>query len=98
MIRLRVVTGQSNGQSYEGEHDLVRIGRVDTSDLRLEDTHVSGEHASVVFTGHGWVLRDHHSTNGTRLIRSGETMDLATQPGREAGLFTGDVISATSRA
>ena len=93
MIRLRVATGRSQGETYEGEADLVRIGRVDTSDLRIDETHVSGEHASVVFTGHGWVVRDHHSTNGTRLIRSGETLDLATQPGREVGLLTGDVLS-----
>ena len=93
MLRLKVATGESVGGSYEGEADLVRIGRVDTSDLQIADTHVSGEHASVVFTGHGWVLRDHHSTNGTRVVRSGETLDLAHQPGREIGLASGDVIS-----
>ena len=93
MIRLKVTTGESKGRAYEGEADLVRLGRVDTSDLQLDDHHVSGEHASVVFTGHGWVLRDHHSTNGTRVLRSGETLDLAAQAGRELGLVTGDVIA-----
>ncbi len=92
MIRLEVRTGQSTGRTFESDEDLVRIGRAESNDLVLADHHVSGEHASVVFNGTAWVLRDHYSTNGTRVLRGGEPRSLASEPGRELVLSTGDVI------
>jgi Nif-specific regulatory protein len=58
----------------------------------VPDFHVSGEHASLVFAGDAWVLRDHHSTNGTRIRRNGEMIALAEMPGREAAVSSGDTI------
>lgn len=41
------------------------IGRARTSGLRLASTVASGEHASIVWTGDHWDIRDLGSTNGT---------------------------------
>lgn len=41
------------------------IGRARTSGLRLQTTVASGEHASLVWTGDHWDIRDLGSTNGT---------------------------------
>ncbi|HJL29990.1 MAG TPA: sigma 54-interacting transcriptional regulator, partial [Polyangiaceae bacterium LLY-WYZ-15_(1-7)] len=92
MIRFDVTQGQSAGAHLESEADLIKIGRADGCDLVLADHHVSGEHASVVFNGEHYVLRDHYSTNGTRVRRGEETFDLAKQPGRELVLAPGDAI------
>jgi Nif-specific regulatory protein len=92
VIRLTVVRGECKGTSLESEEDLVRIGRGDRNDVVLTDHHVSGEHASIVFNGEGYVLRDHHSTNGTRVLRGSELVDLAAQPGRELAIGPGDVV------
>ncbi len=92
MIRLEVLTGQCVGNALESDDDLIRVGRAESNHLVLADHHVSGEHASVVFNGTSWVLRDHYSTNGTRVLRGGERLGLASQPGRELVLASGDVI------
>ncbi|MEM9068792.1 MAG: sigma 54-interacting transcriptional regulator [Myxococcota bacterium] len=92
MIKLEVLNGLAAGETFEGDDDLIQIGRADTNQLVLTDHHVSGEHASIVFNGTGWVLRDHHSTNGTRVVRGSELLDLASQPGREIVLSNGDVV------
>ncbi|MBX3249636.1 MAG: sigma 54-interacting transcriptional regulator [Myxococcales bacterium] len=92
MIRLQVIRGQSAGRVFESEADLIRLGRGERNDLVLSDHHVSAEHASIAFNGEAWVLRDHHSTNGTRVARNGERFDLAAQAGRELALASGDVL------
>lgn len=92
MIRLVVRQGLSQGASFESDAELVRLGRGEGNDLVVKDHHVSGEHASIVDTGQGWVLRDHHSTNGTRIMRAGQVIDLATEPGREYLLVNTDQI------
>ncbi len=92
MIRLEVLRGQEVGKALESDQDLVRIGRSERNDFVVVDHHVSGEHASVAFNGEHWVLRDHQSTNGTRVARGDEVLDLAAESGRELVLQTGDVI------
>ena len=41
------------------------VGRATTATLRLPDKRVSGEHATLRFTGSGWEIRDLGSRNGT---------------------------------
>jgi hypothetical protein len=43
------------------------IGRDSDSDLILDDTFISSEHANLAWNGRGWVIRDMGSTNGTRV-------------------------------
>jgi Nif-specific regulatory protein len=92
MIQLEVVDGQDKGRTLESRADLVKIGRSDGNDLVLPDWHVSGEHAQLVLSGDRYVARDLHSTNGTRIKRGGELVDLTALPGREAPISSGDML------
>jgi transcriptional regulator with GAF, ATPase, and Fis domain len=92
MIRLERLDEGATGERRDFAQDLVRVGRADANDLVLPFPHVSAEHASIVFDGGGYVLRDHHSTNGTRVRRNGELLDLANEPGRELRLSEGDTV------
>jgi transcriptional regulator with GAF, ATPase, and Fis domain len=98
MLRLSVVRGVDAGAVFATEADLVRIGRGEENELRLAAPHVSADHASIAFTGDGYVLRDHQSTNGTRVLRAGAVLELAERDGREIVLETGDRIELGERA
>ncbi|MEZ4239944.1 MAG: FHA domain-containing protein [Myxococcota bacterium] len=63
------------------------VGRATTASLRLVDKRVSGEHATVRWTGSGWEVRDLGSRNGTFVggVRVG--------PGEAAGVKVGTQLS-----
>ena len=65
--------------------------------LAVSAVHVSGEHAAIVWDGSAYVLRDLRSTNGTRVRRGGEILELDDARGRELRLEAGDVISIGRR-
>src|SRR5262245_16745519 len=65
-IRLRGMSGPLQGKTWEAS-DLLRIGRLDTLEIVLDDNSVSRYHAEVRATDRGWRVRDLGSTNGTRL-------------------------------
>ncbi len=86
MIRLEVLSGQDVGRVVESRESAVRIGRAPLNDLVLSEWHVSGEHASLALVGDRYVVRDHNSTNGTRVRRNGaETIRVAENTELEAG-------------
>ncbi|HVJ93015.1 MAG TPA: sigma 54-interacting transcriptional regulator [Labilithrix sp.] len=97
MIRLEVTRGQLAGTAIEPTSDIVRIGRADGNDLVLSDSHVSSEHAKIVFSADRYVLVDQRSTNGTAIVRGGERLVLDDTTGREAPLEEGDVIELGSQ-
>jgi transcriptional regulator with GAF, ATPase, and Fis domain len=92
MIRLDVSQGLTAGARHESSADMVRVGRAEGNDLTLPDIHVSGEHARIVFGGHGYFVRDLRSTHGTAVVRAGNRIALDDSKGRETALETGDVI------
>ena len=92
MVRLEVISGEEAGLALERDVDVLRIGRGPDSHLPLSAHHVSASHASLVFCADGYMVRDHHSTNGTSLMRGTEVFGLGSQPGREMLLRSGDVI------
>jgi Nif-specific regulatory protein len=92
MIRVEVVEGQEKGRKLESRGDFVRIGRGESNDLTLPEWHVSGEHAAIVLAGDHYVVRDLQSTNGTRVVRGGEVLDVAQSAGREVALHDDDVL------
>lgn len=97
MIRLEVTRGQLSGTAIEPTSDVVRIGRAEGNDLVLTDTHVSSEHAKIVFAGDKYVLVDQRSTNGTAILRGGERIVLDDSNGRETALEDEDVIELGSQ-
>ncbi|HSO30880.1 MAG TPA: sigma 54-interacting transcriptional regulator, partial [Labilithrix sp.] len=96
MIRVEVTRGESAGASLEPTTDVIRIGRAEGNDLVVPDTHVSSEHAKIVFAGERYVLVDQRSTNGTAILRRGERIALDDVQGREAPLEDADVIELGS--
>ena len=96
MIRLEVTRGESAGTTLEPTTDVVRIGRAEGNDLVVPDTHVSSEHAKIVFAGERYVLVDQRSTNGTAILRRGERIAIDDTDNREAPLEDGDVIELGS--
>ena len=96
MIRLEVTRGQTTGAAIEPTSDVIRIGRAEGNDLVVPDTHVSSEHAKIVFSSDKYILVDQRSTNGTAILRSGERIALDEASGREAPLEDGDVIELGS--
>lgn len=57
-------TGLPVGKSFPLA-PVTTIGRSLESDIALNDTFLSGEHARLVLRNHEWVLEDLKSTNGT---------------------------------
>jgi transcriptional regulator with GAF, ATPase, and Fis domain len=97
VIRLEVRLGQLAGTAVEPSTDVIRIGRAEGNDLVLPDTHVSSEHAKIIFAGERYVLVDQRSTNGTAVLRHGERITLEDANAREAPLEDGDVIELGSQ-
>ena len=97
MIRLEVTRGESVGTTLEPTTDVVRIGRAEGNDLVVPDTHVSSEHAKIVFAGERYVVVDQRSTNGTAILRRGERIPVDDTHNREAPLENGDVIELGSK-
>jgi predicted component of type VI protein secretion system len=92
MIRLQVLSGETTGRVIESREHEVRLGRASTNHLVIGDWHVSAEHAAVLFTGDGYVVRDQRSTNGTSIQRNGASIPLAELPERELRLEAGDEL------
>ncbi len=68
------------------------VGRSAACVLRTDDRHVSGEHASLIWTGEGWEIRDLGSRNGTFV--NGERL----APGVPRRLALGEGIGFGSEA
>ena len=60
------VSRQVQGLQWESDKQL-RIGRHQGQDIVLNDSSVSREHAEVLATGRGWMVRDNASATGTFL-------------------------------
>jgi Nif-specific regulatory protein len=92
MLHLKLAQGSDPARTLSFSADLVRLGRADGNDLVVSEWHVSGEHALVLWAEDHHLVRDLQSTNGTRIVRGGELIDVGGSVGREATLRSGDVL------
>jgi pSer/pThr/pTyr-binding forkhead associated (FHA) protein len=63
-FRLVCLTGPSKGESYVLTGNRIVIGRGDKTDIKLNDTKSSREHAEVSRAGDNWFITDLGSQNG----------------------------------
>jgi hypothetical protein len=78
------LNGSSELQSVTIDHSPFKIGRCETSDLRIDSAEVSREHAQISRRGSIWTIRDLGSTNGTQV--NGKRV-------RESFLSDGDILA-----
>ncbi len=64
---LRFQNGEREGESVPISSPRFTVGRRPGNTLQLQDSSVSGQHAELLVTEEGLLLRDLGSTNGTRL-------------------------------
>lgn len=67
MASLVGMSEEVKGQVFELEGQETRIGRSQECEIPLNSSSVSGEHCTIYRNGETYVLRDHGSTNGTRV-------------------------------
>jgi len=63
--KLVILDGAGGVSDIELDKGVIMVGTGETSDLRLEDETVSRQHAEIVKTKDGYLVRDLGSTNGT---------------------------------
>ncbi len=66
-VKLTVVDGPDRGTEVVAKRGRVQIGTAKDADLVLTDTAVSRRHVEVRLAGPRMIVRDHSSTNGTRV-------------------------------
>ena len=64
-MRIRIKDGPDTGKVFDFDRDVIQIGSRKECDLRLTDDTVSRNHAAILRTPEGVLLRDLKSTNGT---------------------------------
>lgn len=63
--RLEFKIGLLAGQTFILNKDVFKIGRKSDNHLIINDKTVSGYHSEIIFDGHGYIIIDKGSTNGT---------------------------------
>lgn len=66
MPRLKITTGKQAGKTFDVAKATI-IGRGDTAQVQIADTHASREHCKVFEQGGAWVVADLNSRNGFKV-------------------------------
>jgi predicted component of type VI protein secretion system len=66
MPRLKITTGKQAGKVYDVTKSTI-VGRGDTAQVQIADTHASREHCKVFEQGGSWVVADLNSRNGFKV-------------------------------
>jgi len=86
MIKLYVMNGAQQGQSYALKGVKTTLGRSSDNDVQIKDDHISRKHLGIIARGHRCFIVDLGSTNGTLL--NGEKIE----PGKEFEVGEGSPI------
>jgi len=65
--KLIILSEQLRGKSFELTKDLYTVGRIEERDICIKDPTVSTYHCDFVKNNTTYIIRDNHSTNGTRV-------------------------------
>ena len=87
MIKLYVMNGVLQGQSYDLQGETITLGRAPDNDIQIKDDHISRKHLRIARKGKRFFIVDLGSTNGTLL--NGEKI----VPGKECEIREGDPIA-----
>lgn len=66
MPRLKITTGKQSGKTYDLAKAAI-IGRGETAQVQITDTHASREHCKVFEQGGAWIVADLNSRNGIKV-------------------------------
>ena len=78
--------------------EVITIGRAKDSDLVIDNDDLSRHHARLTWGGHGWILEDLGSSNGTSVDGQRITGPVVLAPGSEVTLGTSVVLSLATGA
>ncbi len=67
MIKLYVMNGAQQGQSYDLEGETITLGRSSDNDIQIRDDHISRKHLKIIRKDNRFFIVDLGSTNGTLL-------------------------------
>lgn len=110
MPKLILIAEENPRQVFQLERAMLMIGRDEESQIQVHDHSVSRNHASIVFDGKEFMVRDNGSTNGTYvngervsrhalkqhdLIRFGEALFLVDMEPPRKGPKGTDVLEVT---
>ena len=65
--KLIVLSSEFKGKQFELTNDLHTVGRADARDICIKDSSLSSYHCDFIRAGDTYIVRDHDSTNGTRV-------------------------------
>ena len=65
--KLIILSEQMRGKTFELSKELYTAGRVDDRDICIKDPTISSYHCDIVKTGSTFAIKDHGSTNGSRV-------------------------------
>ena len=74
--KLIVLSEQFRGKVFELTKDLHTAGRADARDICIKDPSISSYHADFIKKGATYILRDHNSTNGSKVNNVPVTEDV----------------------
>jgi pSer/pThr/pTyr-binding forkhead associated (FHA) protein len=86
MIKLYVMNGAQQGQSYALKGETTTLGRSSDNDIQIRDDHLSRKQLKIIARGRRCFIVDLGSTNGTLL--NGERIE----PGKEFEVGEGSPI------
>ena len=73
MIKLYVMNGAQQGQSYALQGETTTLGRASDNDIQIKDDHLSRKHLRIISRGNRCFIVDLGSTNG--ILLNGEKIE-----------------------